>query len=133
MAENRSIESQGSLLASLLFPSLPRTRHGVTLHYLCQKEMLRSEEPIWKQLEPNWPIIVFVLLAFLLGKWGFSILVVPVLLFFLYDIIIHEALHLISALITPWRALEASFYRSCFARKDVPNHARTFSRSKLTT
>lgn len=53
-----------------------------------------SSEPIWKQLEPNWPIIGLVTCSFLLGKWGFSLLLLPILLYFRYDSIDILSLHL---------------------------------------
>jgi hypothetical protein len=41
-----------------------------------------SSEPLWRQLEPNWPLIGLVTVSFFLGKWGFSVFLLPLVLYF---------------------------------------------------
>lgn len=79
-----------------------------------------SEQPLLQAILPNWPVIGVVVVAFLLGKLGFSVLVLPLLLWFLYDSTsdtVFEAFEMVStfALLTVPCTLEVKrCERSCF-------------------
>lgn len=40
--------------------------------------------PLLQAILPNWPVIGVVVFAFILGKLNFSVLLLPILLYFLY-------------------------------------------------
>lgn len=44
-----------------------------------------SDQSLLQAILPNWPVIGVVVIAFVLGKLGLTVLVLPILLWFLYD------------------------------------------------